>query len=884
MPHRTTRFSATHVEGSRTGMAVTRRKGRLGLALTRIVAAVLSVLAFSGTLFMSNAGQQAQALPDIACYMSSDVYGRGPESPDTGVEAFFAPKSPYGANPDNSTVFEQQGVRGATWSGTEWLQQDGTAEVNGDEDEKVCSPINEVMTTMAQMIFNVDRTITSSVIALRQRATDPTVFLEVIRDMVPTTNTLREKVFIPGATIMVILTGFWVFGKIRNNQTRAITSGLVWMGGATVFTAFMLLPAGSNYIGTDNGAQPGDPNYMWITYEASDLSNDAQTFITNAVTQKTSSADPVCGLPAGAPNRGVRSLDCTIYKTLVFDPWVLGQFGNNVTSSDEEDPNGIKDVNPALHPIPVRADLSDEGPRERCTEETNCVDTHIPIGTDLRVFQLQQQAITKRNLKEGYFLGNPDGSAADFSWINKYGRWNQLRLYMWEDYNQSYRNWKGDEPMVRMGQAFAGLIASILVGLFVAVTSLLTMLWNAVPVVLLLMLPFVGLVAIHPAGQKALRTWLQTFAKAFILVFVFGTAQVISLFMVSGVMSSTIALGWKCILMTVLVWALWKVVQAARQDALTPNLGGDVQMAGAPDQVFGRAVGASKTAAAPVARGGKRAGGRVARSAGGATTGAARGAVSRTRGAVSARRAETHRQQGVFTSDAIEQRRQKVRAQTGDPNAELTRAEEKQAKQVGNQQFKQARAAKRDAEAGITSDTPEDEAQKMRKKDRRRRTRQAMGDTIRDAGTGAAGGAVTGAKAGGARPSATTGQKPGVWRAGSRAAEDQAEKGRSASRSRSERRTARGSQRYEESRRTQSSPDSKNPIADYNQGPKESRRRVEEAARKERSQKQQEQEQRRSERQAERSGTSGRPPSSGSSSSPSRTPSSRSRRTRRPRR
>lgn len=574
----------------------TRQHGWLGRRLARGFAAVMLLASLGATLFVAQQGPATAA--DFACYMTDDTIGTGPELPGSGAEALLAPgpgstsdkdMAKYRENlgvdakwsdPDRYTLLELNGVRGTTWSWTEWYQQDDFDEYKGnDEPEKRCSIMAEGQTMAAQMMFDVDRTIAAATIKLRQSSTDATPWLNIVRDTVPNVATMRDTLFIPGVVVAYLCTGIWVLTKWRGDRMREVLSGLLWAVMATISVAF-LLSAGPG----------GDPNYLRVAQSANDVSHDAVEAIGDAILPKNDDGSGPCTLAEDAPNRGTRMLDCSIYQTLVFDPWSQGQYGSLGYHKAIE----YETVSNRIH-----------------QHELNKADRD-----DIRIAQVKAQAVSwpeqAGDLDWDYGITSADDAdqEAAFDPDTKAGQWNLIRQTMFENHHSDYATWEGVNGSSRLAAAFSGLIASVLVAIFVCATSLVTMVWNAVPVILILALPIVGLFAIYPPLQKYLLGWAQTWIKAVILGFVFAVAQMLSLVAVGGILQATSAIGWKCLLMVVLVMALWKVVQAAREDAFTPNLGGDATIFDG-DKNTNDAIRAARTATNATRRVANSKGGRV---------------------------------------------------------------------------------------------------------------------------------------------------------------------------------------------------------------------------------------------------------------------------------
>ena len=89
-------------------------------------------------------------------------------------------------------------------------------------------------------------------------------------------------------------------------------------------------------------------------------------------------------------------------------------------------------------------------------------------------------------------------------------------------YPVAFDEWAGKNAGNRVGLAFYSIIAALIVGLMVIVLSALTLLWHAVTLILVILLPLVATIGIHPSQQKLLKSWLETFIHSFVLRAGFG--------------------------------------------------------------------------------------------------------------------------------------------------------------------------------------------------------------------------------------------------------------------------------------------------------------------------------------------------------------------------
>lgn len=624
----------------------------------RMLLAVLFLGGIGVSVSMSVPETTAHAgiIPNIQCMVDSTYNNVSPES--VGGESSFLPPNKYYASPSKPgpyTVFERFGMRGEKFSTTTQLYSASALSNKGNA--RSCSISRYMMNLMAQEVFDVDRFITGSQIGIQERAADSGPLLQIMETMSPTVGKMRDQLFIPGATIMVILSGFWVLFKGYN--TRAAITGIGWVFGSLLLVGFLLAPTKlSNTAGSTPVATGKDPNFYWAAATINDTRESALSFIASQVVGSSSVNDP-CYLPKGQPNAAQRVVDCRLWQAMVFQPWSQVMFG-------QKGLNPITGWNPK-----VKTGQFDGGQKTWSTTGTK----------DLRIVLLAAQAFSNDGdyLLRGKKASSPppqnptpsaDGSHALDPNKDQFALYYQVFSKLApQDHNRpgpnvngKYGDWdsfRGDNASSRMTGAIGGTVAALLVGAVVVITSLLSLVWNAVPILLLLALPIVGLAAAYPATHKYLRSLMQTWAKSSILGFVFGLVQLLGAVIVSAILSqSNIALGWKCLLLLVLIIAMFRLVKAAQEDAFTPNMGGDNMFD--PTEHVTRAGQTTRRTGSNVARvTTRRGGGVLAGATAGAATAGFRGAnrgVAAGRNSMEKRRDQKSRVSGPAREQAIKAR------------------------------------------------------------------------------------------------------------------------------------------------------------------------------------------------------------------------------------
>ncbi|MET8177940.1 hypothetical protein [Streptomyces sp. NPDC005336] len=133
------------------------------------------------------------------------------------------------------------------------------------------------------------------------------------------------------------------------------------------------------------------------------------------------------------------------------------------------------------------------------------------------------------------------------------------------------------------GIAFYSIVASLIVGLMVMVLSVLTLLWHAVTLILIILLPLVATLGIHPSQQKLLKGWLETFIHAFVLRAGFGVILTILLVLYQMILPAQIALGMQLLLLLLVTVAMVMMLKKLLSGGFSPKVAGAEDMLGVRD-------------------------------------------------------------------------------------------------------------------------------------------------------------------------------------------------------------------------------------------------------------------------------------------------------------
>ncbi|MFJ3581228.1 hypothetical protein ACIPPS_03175 [Streptomyces sp. NPDC090127] len=497
-------------------------------------------------------------------------------------------------HPERYTLYELNALRGLDWSMT-FKGKGDASEDNGDWGSGAdnCSIMDYVNNNIADMVFNGTKLLTRVAISIKEYASNPSPLSGLYEGRDNVVETLKRNIFIPAVPVMIMLTGIWVFTKWRQQQMREVWSGVGWATLTTI--AVVTLLTGGNFGKLIEEADSGIAQANALVSEA-------------ALAGVSGKMQSPCDLADNAENRGLRVSSCAMYDTLAFRPWALGQFGDAGTSCIFKNNKGsVKDGT--------------------CTPADNSAKCPSGVGVrceDLRVKQVESQSLNN----------NEALSKKEFNKLDN--EWEQIRkdIAVGEDeadksiYPVGFDEWSGKNAGTRVGIAFYSLIAVLIVGIMVIVLSALTLLWHAVTLILIIMLPLIATIGIHPTQQKLLKGWLQTFIHSFVLRAGFGIILTVLLVLYQMILPARISLGMQLLMLLLVTVAVVMMLKKLIAGNFSP------QIAGAADLGIGDMPGAVAGKAVPMLAGAGRMGVGAAKTSGRVAAGAAaKGAGYAARGA-----------------------------------------------------------------------------------------------------------------------------------------------------------------------------------------------------------------------------------------------------------
>ncbi|WP_251830807.1 hypothetical protein [Streptomyces sp. ATCC 21386] len=441
------------------------------------------------------------------------------------------------------TLYELNGMRGLNWSMT-FKDEKDAAKSNGTRFSGAdnCEFMTYVNNGMANIIFYGTKVLTRFSISIKEMASNPSPFASLYSGRDNVVATLKSHVLEPAVPVMIVLVGFWVFTKWRKGDMREVWAGISWTA-LTTIAVLAFLGGNNNYNLFVSGAD------KWIA--------EANSALTSAALSSVSgTAQPPCDLKDDRPNEGLRLSSCAMYDTLAFRPWALGQFGQpGSTCIFRKKSDGSTVVNgycPAKVPDGVSMGVPEAGCYWGTEGSTRCA--------DLRVRQAVTQSTTN----------------IDRDGLDQFKDWQLIRgdIAKGTYYPVAFSDWTGKNATDRVGIAFYSLIASFIVGVMVIVLSVLTLLWHAVTLILVIMLPLVATLGIHPSQQKLLKGWLETFIHSFVLRAGFGVILTVLLVLYQVILPAQVALGTQLLMLVLVTAAVVMMLKKLLAGNFSPEFAG----------------------------------------------------------------------------------------------------------------------------------------------------------------------------------------------------------------------------------------------------------------------------------------------------------------------
>jgi hypothetical protein len=482
------------------------------------------------------------AVPSVATWPGSKQGG----SPD--VESLIGTPE-YGA-----TGFEWLGTGGLTFTSVAYDPDDQPT--TAGEIPYLCDASNLVFRTASSVGMNLPWqfiTWTGSFVLWAQEEAQTVQILPKFYDTITQANNPNDsknmtetgglgELYTLGMFIAVIAGGLWVAWKlVIRRRTKEGLGGLAWMIGAIGVSGLVLInpiliPQQVGTVFSTVGSVAGEVGAGMLTWLGNDNTTEADlcTLAPGVGDSKYTRAD---GSVIPTPTRGSRQLTCSLWKSMLYDNWRTGQFGDAaVYALDTPDLAGKEYTNaangkefaftiPGLAVQPSPADL----PLQQASaltlnvaEQRYLTAIRDGAGTDYAAGE------SAANMAKSNIVGRPDcptcvypaGEIASTTGISTTAsithqqRWDFVKQRVIAASGQTYVNWSGADASGAGQRAsatwFAG-ISVIGVGLPIAFQSIALIWYQIILGILFIFLAIPLAIGIHPgAGRKIAIDYLAT--------------------------------------------------------------------------------------------------------------------------------------------------------------------------------------------------------------------------------------------------------------------------------------------------------------------------------------------------------------------------------------
>lgn len=383
---------------------------------------------------------------------------------------------------------------------------------------------NVIMTSTAEIVH-----ITNLVyqVAYESSANILTSIEEPVKTIV---TTMRDAVFFEFLTPIIMISALWMawVGLVKRSSMQA-AQGAGWMILAAVASVALM------------------SNPMWLPKQINSVISSVAEAGMTAVTSTTSNgAGDICTVPKGssAPEdlipgkkaeyiepsnettrKIVRQMQCTMWYSFMYTPWVLGEFGespstmeaNSTGKAGYSDGAATAGGQPPLTPIKSvkYGNPAVPAPASAQSWALYHIDNKIAYpGNDYQDDLDQQKALMNVALSQ----------------LHK------------EDYNKVYR---GENSMNRIGTATIGLVAGLGAGIMIVIVSMSIIILDVGMIILTLVSPLFFLIGVHPGfGRRIALGWLETLLGLAIKRIVLSLLLSVMLVFYATILSASATMPW----------------------------------------------------------------------------------------------------------------------------------------------------------------------------------------------------------------------------------------------------------------------------------------------------------------------------------------------------
>lgn len=537
---------------------------KMGAACLTLMIAGLMILGNIGTAPSAQAGDWnvLNGLRDVIC--GKAYFNAEPDDRGLGANTANPKLLNTATSPAKLTAYEKYGMAGMTWTvwlGTEdhgqltgegdvagkqlvgmgggkdslnnWAKQDGSTYSSFYNTKSECSPIGDVgPTSVGNFLLSVTSWVVNISNLLFQTATETSS--SVLKTLEPTMVTivtqLKDALYLEFLAPVVMMGALYLGwkGLVKRSSTEAGTAAL-WMFGATVagFAILanpMFLPSVVNTVVStvSETTIAAITNVALTGNKTSGVASSNATLCTldgnNGKTETFDSAGKASitdfNKSQNAARTSVRQIQCTLWYSFMYTPWVIGQYGVSPSATDtplltEGYPNKTGDIDP-LVAIPK--------------------DIALGSGTTPGNWPLYQL-----DSKVNY----PGSNKSD-----------QQKAMLNVAASQLYKKdpngtWKGTSAMNRVTTATLAMISALGAGAMIAIISMSMIVLQIGLVILTLFSAIFLLVGAHPGfGRRVALGWLESMAGLAMKRIVLSVLLAVMLVFYSAVLSASASIDW----------------------------------------------------------------------------------------------------------------------------------------------------------------------------------------------------------------------------------------------------------------------------------------------------------------------------------------------------
>lgn len=525
------------------GRRIIHRIGSVAATITLLLLAI-------GVTVLSRTDTTAHAAGVCIDTPSSNTWG--PDGVRTGVDGLIDQTGPNGAFNDplpgnypsieaaiadtSHTEYEKLGTSGALWS-VDYGSQ--------DDDDNACFPISKIVGNfLANSLFSISKVLSRLSISTYQWATSPGILSELNQPLDDVVHGYWNGLvkYLVGAAILVgVATVLWM-ALVRRRFTLGI-GGIIWMVVA-VAALFMFVVKPSGIAST-------------MDKSVSDVTNLTFANSANAMEAKDPHLAETYRVIRTQPNAGQRIASDMMWRVMVFQPWLAGQWGvtdgTPIMMSTDQQPddtpadwyNGTRDARYQqlyaqaclLDPAVSVCDQVDGVPNAAAMESAG----QPAPGMLTPLFQVNKYSqawymVQNWTCQSADWcigpVGNPDGGDDDDEReVNESNGW-------------QYRGvWSGDKPDQRILASLTGGIAALFLGGIIFLMAAVIITYDLILYMLLFLAQFLLLLGIQPTWGRRMTEGLASQLIQNVLKRIMAGLLLSILVIIFGVLQAT-SLGW----------------------------------------------------------------------------------------------------------------------------------------------------------------------------------------------------------------------------------------------------------------------------------------------------------------------------------------------------